>query len=317
VRRIMDESFRTTPGGLPGNDDLGATSAWFVWAALGLYPQIPGVGGLAVGSPRFPRAAVRMGDRGVLVIEGVGAPARYVQSLEVDGVAHDRPWLPLDAIADGARLRFALGDAPSTWGSGQDNAPPSFSPGRFASLADAHDERGISSDGRGDDANFDGLGSSYSRQALAAVGAVAGGTVVHRGVSFTWPSGHLDNTVAVGQTVAVSPRRGRQLAFLAAASIGPSTGTGELVYADGSRQPFELGVSDWTLGNGWQRPSYGNEIALRVAYRNTRQGSRDAVATHVFYEAVPLDPTRTLAAVKLPARVSIGKVHVFAMTVVP
>ena len=58
VRRIGNESFRASPSGLPGQDDLGALSSWYVWSSLGLYPAIPGVGGLAVGSPRFPEAAV-------------------------------------------------------------------------------------------------------------------------------------------------------------------------------------------------------------------------------------------------------------------
>src|SRR5262249_3896933 len=53
VRRIMTEAFEATPGGLPGNDDLGAMSSWYVWAAVGLYPEIPGVAGFAIGSPQF------------------------------------------------------------------------------------------------------------------------------------------------------------------------------------------------------------------------------------------------------------------------
>jgi putative alpha-1,2-mannosidase len=32
----------TDPGGIPGNDDLGSMSSWYVWAAMGLYPGIPG-----------------------------------------------------------------------------------------------------------------------------------------------------------------------------------------------------------------------------------------------------------------------------------
>ncbi|HEU4731237.1 MAG TPA: GH92 family glycosyl hydrolase [Kofleriaceae bacterium] len=42
VHKVMAEGFNTTAGGLPGNDDLGATSAWYVWAALGMYPATPG-----------------------------------------------------------------------------------------------------------------------------------------------------------------------------------------------------------------------------------------------------------------------------------
>jgi predicted alpha-1,2-mannosidase len=41
VRRAM-ALFSPTPQGLPGNDDAGALSAWYVFAALGRYPLVPG-----------------------------------------------------------------------------------------------------------------------------------------------------------------------------------------------------------------------------------------------------------------------------------
>jgi hypothetical protein len=42
VDRVRSTLFSPTPEGEPGNDDLGAMSAWYVWAALGLYPSVPG-----------------------------------------------------------------------------------------------------------------------------------------------------------------------------------------------------------------------------------------------------------------------------------
>jgi putative alpha-1,2-mannosidase len=57
VRRIQ-RLFRLTPDGLPGDDDLGTTSAWYVWSALGLYPEIPGVDGLAVIDAAFPKIVI-------------------------------------------------------------------------------------------------------------------------------------------------------------------------------------------------------------------------------------------------------------------
>jgi predicted alpha-1,2-mannosidase len=54
VHKVMSQGFNTTAGGLPGNDDLGATSAWYVWAALGMYPATPGADTLALHGPAFP-----------------------------------------------------------------------------------------------------------------------------------------------------------------------------------------------------------------------------------------------------------------------
>ena len=42
VRTIMTQLYPLTPAGEPGEDDLGALSSWYVWAALGLYPETPG-----------------------------------------------------------------------------------------------------------------------------------------------------------------------------------------------------------------------------------------------------------------------------------
>ncbi|HEX8968724.1 MAG TPA: GH92 family glycosyl hydrolase, partial [Chloroflexota bacterium] len=118
VRRIQHELFTPTPGGLPGNDDGGATSAWYVWSALGLYPAVPGVGGLAVGAPLFPDAVVHLGNGNTLhvVAHGGAAEAPYIQSLDLDGAPYASPWIDWSRLSDGATLEFNLGTAPGDWG---------------------------------------------------------------------------------------------------------------------------------------------------------------------------------------------------------
>jgi putative alpha-1,2-mannosidase len=130
VRRILGESFSTLPAGLPGNDDLGATSSWQVWAMLGLYPAIPGVAGFVIGSPVFPKTTVHLAG-GDLVIEAPGAKREkpYVQTLILDGKPYARSWLPWPTIARGGRLSFELGPQPNrSWASEVGNRPPSFAP---------------------------------------------------------------------------------------------------------------------------------------------------------------------------------------------
>jgi predicted alpha-1,2-mannosidase len=134
VRRIMDEIYRPTPAGLPGNDDLGATSAWYVWGALGLYPAIPAVGGFVISSPLFPAATVRLGDGRRLRIEGEGASADnpYVRGLTMNGEAYTVAWLPLALLGRGTTtLHFKLSGAPNTsWPAAVYNVPPSFTEGQ-------------------------------------------------------------------------------------------------------------------------------------------------------------------------------------------
>lgn len=124
VRRAVTTLFRPWPAGLPGDDDLGALSAWEVWAALGLYPAVPGVGGVALATPSFPAADIRAGGRRILIrSSGRGG---YIRSLTVNGRPFSSTWLPLDRSAPTLNLHFELSRRPSPWGSS--GAPPSFSP---------------------------------------------------------------------------------------------------------------------------------------------------------------------------------------------
>jgi predicted alpha-1,2-mannosidase len=140
VRRIMTGLFLSTVDGIPGNDDLGATSAWYVWAALGLYPQTPGTPLLAVAAPLFPNITVQLGSGGRWEISAPAARADrpYVRRLAVNGRPVDRPWLTLDAIPQATRgqvvpidrrvthLEFQVSDRPDRdWGAAPGDVPPS------------------------------------------------------------------------------------------------------------------------------------------------------------------------------------------------
>ncbi len=130
VRRALLGLYDTSPDGYPGNDDLGTLSAWYVFGALGLYPEVPGVGLLAIGSPLFERSEIRLPQRrrALILARGNGP---YVQSLRLDGRAHGKPWTIYCALARGATLSFQLGRRPNRrWGSSAAAAPPSFGPQR-------------------------------------------------------------------------------------------------------------------------------------------------------------------------------------------
>ncbi len=136
VRRVEVELYTSEPDGLPGNDDLGAMSAWYVFAALGFYPAIPGVGGVALDSPLFPKATLHLGNGREVIIEGENAAAAtpYVQSLSVNGKPYEHTWIPYETLERGATLRFTLAATPNKqWGSKPDDAPPSFTEDMAAS----------------------------------------------------------------------------------------------------------------------------------------------------------------------------------------
>jgi predicted alpha-1,2-mannosidase len=123
VRRIETQLFNNTPGGLPGNDDGGAMSSWYVFAAMGLYPEIPGVAGFFLGSPLFDSITIHLGNGNQVLItsQAVGSSADsmpYVQRLSLNGQDYEDAWVPFNAFSNGARLQMALGSSPDVaWGS--------------------------------------------------------------------------------------------------------------------------------------------------------------------------------------------------------
>jgi predicted alpha-1,2-mannosidase len=131
VRRILDEEFGTGPGGLPGNDDLGSTSAWVVWASLGLYPMIPGTDILVLSGPVLPTATVHLANGNTLRIVATGEDPEgsYIQSVRVGDAPLRRSWLRFAEISDGTTLDFQMArQANHEWGSRDQDLPPSFPP---------------------------------------------------------------------------------------------------------------------------------------------------------------------------------------------
>ncbi len=133
VLRAAWTLFTTGPEGVTGNDDLGTMSAWYVLTSLGLYPTTSGGGFLALATPQFPHAVVRLGaigDRqgGTLTIDAPGTTdaRRYPAAVTLDGRPVRRTWLPRAAVAHGGRLAFDVTARPTRWGTGAGAAPPSI-----------------------------------------------------------------------------------------------------------------------------------------------------------------------------------------------
>ena len=130
VRRAIATLYGPGPAGYPGNDDLGTLSAWYVFGALGLYPEVPGVGLLAVASPLFRSATVRLpGGRLRITAKGASARSRYIRAMSFNGHSQTSPWTSFCALRQGGRLRFQLGRKPDRgWGAAAAQQPPSFGP---------------------------------------------------------------------------------------------------------------------------------------------------------------------------------------------
>lgn len=143
VQQIMNQTFSTGRDGLPGNDDMGATSSWYVFAALGMFPTVASAPGLSLSTPQFPRLTMWTGDRPVRITtsaDAAGAP--FIRSLTVNGRAHPGSWLPLRTIRYGAWLNFGLGAAPSQWAAAEELTPPSGADADYTRMTAADDRWG-------------------------------------------------------------------------------------------------------------------------------------------------------------------------------
>jgi hypothetical protein len=166
---------------------------------------------------------------------------------------------------------------------------------------------------------FDGDGTTYSAQGLAADNLTPGATLTTAGLSFTWPNvapAQPDNTMAEGQTIAVSGS-GSTLGFLAAANNSAESGTGTIYYTDGSTQSFTLDVGNFWYPAG-QDGNPSNTQVDGVDYANYPTGS-SGHEVYVFEQSVSLEPGKTIAAVTLPSLGSVAgynpALHIFALSV--
>jgi predicted alpha-1,2-mannosidase len=127
VSRIGKETFKATPDGIPGNDDLGATSGVYLWNALGFYPAVPGVAGLVIGAPLFPSTTLQLADGRTVNIRRTGKGI-YVKQMTLNGTPYPNLWLPIAKLAPGTtEILFTMQETPDTQrGTTPTDRPPSF-----------------------------------------------------------------------------------------------------------------------------------------------------------------------------------------------
>lgn len=125
VNRIINEQYSSRKDGLPGNDDLGTMGAWYVFACIGLYPEIPGVGGFSVNTPIFESVVLHM-KNGDLVIRGGSEKNIYIHSMKIDGQECDSTWIDWERLENGAVIEYRTSSRPDRkWGT--EVTPPSYS----------------------------------------------------------------------------------------------------------------------------------------------------------------------------------------------
>ena len=118
LRELMDAKYSDQRDGIPGNDDAGQMSAWYVFSAMGFYPVSPGLPEYQIGTPRFDDITVRLpsGKAIHIVASGAEAGARYVRAVAWNGqpvTPSSRGWTIAHAdLIQGGELVFTLSSTP-------------------------------------------------------------------------------------------------------------------------------------------------------------------------------------------------------------
>lgn len=300
--------------GLPGNDDLGSLSSWYVWANIGLYPAIFGRSELLVTTPNFDKVVITSKNLdGTITAPNAGgrtitinAPGqdtnRYISGLEVKGHAWTKSWLPEWFAQKGGRLDFTLNNSTANaWGTAAEDAPPSFNSQRNEFNAVGTANAGVVNAG-----SLDVGGVTLPRTALPAPGA----QVEYGGIKYQWPDAaplQPDHWVPQGQELDFGGQTASTISFLGTATNGPSTGTATVVYTDDTTTVVPITLPDWTGGGAT------DQARITGVGRLNNTGGLDSSTWRIYSIAPVALQSKPIAKVVLPKDVNTGLMHIFAV----
>lgn len=117
VRQLLHD-FDASNGNMPGNDDLGALSAWYVFSAIGFYPVETGTPEYRLGSPLFDSITLHLNPAFypdttfTILANGNSADNVFVQSAMLNGHPYRAAMLSHKDITAGGTLELIMNSVP-------------------------------------------------------------------------------------------------------------------------------------------------------------------------------------------------------------
>ena len=110
VRSIIAKSYNASRGGLPGNDDSGAMSAWLVFQVMGFFP-VAGQDLYLLTSPLFSKVTIHQENGKDIIINAKSASNEniYIQNFYINGEKQNNYWFTHTAIKNGAVIDVTMG----------------------------------------------------------------------------------------------------------------------------------------------------------------------------------------------------------------
>src|SRR5580658_3995051 len=226
-----------------------------------------------------------------------------------------RAAVPLAVMTLPLGMLAALAASPASAATGSRAAASDASAsGATPTLQQAFDNVGITAASDATAGNYDGIGDSFSASGLAADALSPGQTLLHDGLTITWPDvapGQPDNVVADGQTVSVAGA-GTTLGVVGASAYGSTGGTFTVTYANGTTSTSTVTLADWIDTS----PAAGTDLLATTAGWNPG----GTIPVSLSYAAIPLTAGQPVVSVTLPAVGSgvgenVSAMHVFSLTI--
>ncbi len=121
IRMLMDTWFRNDLMGIPGDEDGGGLSAFYVFSAMGFYPITPGIPEYQIGSPVFTRIKIHLANGRTFMITAKNNSQlnKYIQSANLNGKNLTKLSFTHKDLEGGGLLILEMGPEPNkNWGNG-------------------------------------------------------------------------------------------------------------------------------------------------------------------------------------------------------
>ncbi|KAI9642587.1 hypothetical protein NHQ30_009392 [Ciborinia camelliae] len=127
----IPSQFNDTLAGIAGNDDSGAMGSFTTLSMLGLWP-ISGQDVYLITPPYFPSVSIKNGQTGkIATVKNIGFDSGYeniyIQSAKLNGEVWTKSWVKHSFWLEGGILELTLGKNESSWGTRDEDLPPSAS----------------------------------------------------------------------------------------------------------------------------------------------------------------------------------------------
>ncbi len=110
IRYLTSTLYKNKENGLPGSDDCGQMSAWYMLSCLGFYPVNPCGGEYVLGAPQFKKAKIQLPNGKVLKIEAERCSEKNyaVDAIYFNGNKKNDIYITHSELLQGGKLKFRM-----------------------------------------------------------------------------------------------------------------------------------------------------------------------------------------------------------------